>query len=80
MLKLYVVKNNTLKKLLLNNLFNMNNLPLNNTQKINRKEAIKKIGNLSKYAALTSLGTFFILSPLRAQTASPEIDSGGVGF
>ena len=39
----------------------MNNLPLNNTQKINRKEAIKKIGNLSKYAALTSLGTFFIL-------------------
>ncbi|UAM96745.1 hypothetical protein K8354_10420 [Polaribacter litorisediminis] len=35
---------------------------------INRKEAIKKI---SKYAALTALGTYMILSPQKAQAQSP---------
>lgn len=39
------------------------------TEDISRKEAIKKLG---KYAALTSLGTFLILSPQRAQAASPD--------
>lgn len=34
---------------------------------INRIEAIKKMG---KYAALTAMGTFMILSPKKAQAAS----------
>lgn len=51
----------------------------NSNKNIDRKEAIKKIGNYSKYAALTALGTFMILNPLQAQ-ASSELDDGGVGF
>ena len=31
-----------------------------NTEDITRKEAIKKIGNYGKYAALTALGTYII--------------------
>jgi len=31
-----------------------------NTEDITRKEAIKKIGNYGKYAALTALGTYMI--------------------
>ena len=31
--------------------------------KINRKEALKKIGKYGKYTALTALGTFIILHP-----------------
>ena len=34
-----------------------------NTEEITRKEAIKKIGTYGKYAALTALGTYLILSP-----------------
>lgn len=45
---------------------------------ITRKEALKKIGNYSKYAALTALGTYLILNPKRAQAQSPE--SPGTGF
>ena len=45
---------------------------------INRKEAIKKIGNYGKYAALTALGTYLILNPQKAQAASPE--GPGSGF
>lgn len=45
-------------------------------QKINRKEAIQKMG---KYAALTAIGTFAILTPTRAQTSSPP-DPGGNPF
>jgi hypothetical protein len=41
-------------------------------QPINRKEALTKIGAYSKYAALTALGTYLILSPTKAQAASPE--------
>jgi hypothetical protein len=37
------------------------------TNEINRKEAIKKMG---KYAALTAMGTFMILSPKKAQASS----------
>jgi hypothetical protein len=36
---------------------------------ISRKEALTKIG---KYAALTALGTFMILSPQKAQAGSPS--------
>ena len=37
---------------------------------ITRKEAIKKIGNYSKYAALTALCTYMILHPQSAQASS----------
>ena len=40
----------------------------NGTDDISRKEAIKKMG---KYAALTAMGTFMILSPKKAQAGSP---------
>lgn len=49
-----------------------------NTQEITRKEAIKKIGNYGKYAALTALGTYMILNPQKSQAASPE--DPGTGF
>jgi len=45
---------------------------------ITRKEAIKKIGNYGKYAALTALGTYLILNPQKAQAQSPE--APGTGF
>ena len=35
---------------------------------ITRKEALKKMG---RYATLTSLGTFMILNPKKAQAQSP---------
>ena len=41
---------------------------LENKNDISRKEAIKKMG---KYAALTAMGTFMILSPKKAQAGSP---------
>ncbi len=49
----------------------------NKKQDISRKEAIKKIGNYGKYAALTALGTYMILSPQKAQAASPEAPGDG---
>ncbi len=49
-----------------------------NVQDISRKEAIKKIGNYGKYAALTALGTYMILNPQKAQAQSPE--DPGTGF
>ncbi len=47
-------------------------------QDITRKEAIKKIGNYGKYAALTALGTYMILNPKKAQAQSPS--EPGTGF
>lgn len=44
------------------------------TDKITRGEAVKKMG---KYAALTALGTFMILSPQKAQASSVPPDAGG---
>ena len=55
----------------------MNN---NDNQEISRKEAIKKIGNYGKYAALTALGTYLILNPQKAQAASTSIEDPGTGF
>jgi len=49
-----------------------------NNQEISRKEAIRKIGNYGKYAALTALGTYLILNPQKSQAASPE--APGTGF
>lgn len=48
-----------------------------NTQEITRKEAIKKIGNYGKYATLTALGTYLVLSPQKAQATSPEAPGSG---
>lgn len=50
----------------------------NNEKEIGRKEAIKKLGNYGKYAALTALGTYMILNPKKAQAVSPE--TPGTGF
>ena len=36
-------------------------------KKINRKQALKRMG---KYAGLTALGTFILLNPEKAQAAS----------
>ena len=47
------------------------------TEEITRKDAIKKIGNYGKYAALTALGTYLILNPQKAQAASPEQPGSG---
>jgi hypothetical protein len=51
---------------------------IENKQQITRKDAIKKIGNYVKYAALTAFGTYLILSPQKAQAQSPE--APGTGF
>lgn len=49
----------------------MKKLDKNSDNNITRKEAIKKIGNYGKYAALTALGTYMILHPKKAQAQSP---------
>ena len=47
------------------------------SQNITREEAIKKIGSYSKYAALTAIGTYTLLSPQKAQASSPEVPGDG---
>lgn len=47
-------------------------------ENINRKEALQKIKNYSKYFALTALGTYIILHPKKAQAAS--LEAPGTGF
>ena len=49
---------------------------------ISRKEAISKIGNYGKYAALTALGTYLILNPQKAQaqSAAGGGEAHGSGF
>lgn len=57
----------------------MNNQTKHKTKElITRKEALQKIGNYGKYAALTAIGTYILLSPKKAQAASPE--DPGTGF
>lgn len=49
--------------------------------KITRKAAVKKIGNYGKYAALTALGSYMILSPQKTQaTSAADIIDQGTGF
>jgi hypothetical protein len=48
------------------------------SNEITRKEAIKKIGNYGKYAALTAIGTYLILNPKSAPAQSPA--APGTGF
>jgi len=47
-------------------------------ENITRKQAMKKIGNYGKYAALTAIGTYILLNPKKAQAASPS--DPGTGF
>lgn len=47
---------------------------------ISRKEAMKKMGNFGKYAALTSVGTYILLNPKLAQAQSPEEPGTGFGM
>ena len=46
---------------------------------ISRKDALGKIGNYGKYAALTAIGTYLLLDPKKAQAQSNPQDPGG-GF
>jgi len=50
------------------------------TNDISRKEALKKIGNYGKYAALTAIGTYIMLHPKKAQAASRGYDFDTVYF
>ena len=45
--------------------------------KINRNEALKKLGKYGKYTALTAIGTFLMLNPQESQAQSSP---GGSGF
>jgi hypothetical protein len=60
----------------------MKNNKIQEATEISRKEAISKIGNYGKYAALTALGTYLILNPQKAQAQSPGDNpgSGDGGF
>jgi hypothetical protein len=49
----------------------------NTSDSMTRKDAIKKIGNYGKYAALTALGTYLILNPQKAQAQSPTEPGSG---
>ncbi len=55
----------------------MKNKKTSNKEEISRKSALKKIGNYGKYAALTAIGTYTILSPKKAQAQSPEDPGSG---
>jgi hypothetical protein len=46
-------------------------------QEISRQDALKKIGNYGKYAALTAIGTYIILNPTKAQAQSPSAPGSG---
>jgi hypothetical protein len=46
-------------------------------KEISRKEALAKIGNYGKYAALTAIGTYAILNPKKAQAQSPGVPGSG---
>ncbi|QOD61722.1 hypothetical protein H9I45_04530 [Polaribacter haliotis] len=52
-------------------------MSIKDKKNIDRKEALKEIGKYGKYAALTTLGTYLILSPQKAQAASPEAPGSG---
>lgn len=46
-------------------------------EEISRKDALKKIGNYGKYAALTAVSTYMLLNPKKAQAFSgPGADPG----
>tara|TARA_B110001450_G_C17316543_1_gene357616 strand:+ start:92 stop:262 length:171 start_codon:yes stop_codon:yes gene_type:complete len=47
------------------------------SKEITRKDALKKIGSYSKYAAFTALGTYLVLNPKKAQASSPIAPGSG---
>ncbi len=49
----------------------------NQSQNISRKDALKKIGNYGKYAALTAVGTYLLLNPKKSQAGSPSTPGSG---
>jgi len=52
-----------------------------NTNKvISRSDALKKIGNYGKYAALTAVSAYMLLNPKKAQAGSPLGEPGEDGF
>jgi hypothetical protein len=53
-----------------------NKVTLSKDQEISRQDALKKIGNYGKYAALTAIGTYIILNPTKAQAQSPSAPGG----
>ena len=55
----------------------MKNQIENKNQEISRKDALKKIGDYGKYAALTAIGTYILLNPKKAQAASPSDPGSG---
>lgn len=55
----------------------MKNKKTSNKEEISRKNALKKIGNYGKYAALTAIGTYMILNPKKAQAQSPADPGNG---
>ena len=56
----------------------MKNKKNSNKEEISRKDALKKIGNYGKYAALTAIGTYYtLLNPKKAQAQSPEDPGSG---
>ena len=55
----------------------MKNKKTSNKEEISRKNALKKIGNYGKYAALTAIGTYVILNPKKAQAQSPGAPGSG---
>jgi hypothetical protein len=50
----------------------------NTSESMTRKDAVKKIGNYGKYAALTALGTYLILNTQKAQAESPAEPGSGL--
>ena len=46
-------------------------------EEISRKDALKKMSTYGKYAALTALGTYAMLSPQKAQAVSliPDLET-----
>ena len=58
----------------------MKNTSQKEIEHITRKDALKKIGNYGKYAALTALGTYMVLNPKTAQAGSLPTKPGTGGF
>jgi len=57
----------------------MKNQKTTSKDQISRKDALKKIGNYGKYAALTAVGTYMLLNPKKAQASSTSAEPG-TGF
>ena len=55
----------------------MKNQNEKNTEKISRKDALQKIGNYGKYAALTAIGTYILLNPKKAKASNPTAPGDG---